>query len=193
MASVSSSGLEVRPATSGELDVICSAFPDRPRALHEERFLHQEDGHGPYLIAWFEGEPVGHIQLQLPDERDLDSMVEGRGAAWGEDLWVTPSARGRWIGPALMRGLEREARRAGASRLVFFVGVGPGYAAARAIYTWMGWRERRPEPFMESGMLSGDDGTDDTYLEVVTMWEKDLESGLDGRSRRSFRGALGGP
>ncbi|MGZ8619334.1 MAG: GNAT family N-acetyltransferase [Actinomycetota bacterium] len=102
-------GIEVRPAATSELDVLCAAFPDRPRVLHEERLFHQIEGHGPYLIAWFRGEPVGHIQLQLPDERDLDSMLEGRGAAWGEDLWVRPDARGRWIGPVLMRALETEA------------------------------------------------------------------------------------
>ena len=165
---------EVRRAARAELDVLCEAFPDRARVLHEERLDQQEDGHGPYLIAWLEGEPVGHIQLQLPDERDLDSMVEGRGGAWGEDLWVTPSARGRCIGPALMRGMEMEARRAGVVRLVFFTGTGQGYAAARAIYTWMGWRERRPEPFIESGTLPRDDGRIETYVEVLTMWEKDL-------------------
>jgi GNAT superfamily N-acetyltransferase len=170
-------GLEVRPATPGELDVLCAAFPDRPRVLHEERVLEQEAGHGVYLIAWLEGEPVGHIELQLPDERDLDSMVEGRGAAWGEDLWVTPSARGRWIGPALMRALESEARRAGVERMVFFVGISPDYAAARAIYTWMGWRERRREPFIESATLDRDDGGSDDYVEVLTMWEKDLTTG----------------
>jgi GNAT superfamily N-acetyltransferase len=114
------------------------------------------------------------VQLQLPDERDVDSMLEGRGAAWGEDLWVTPSARGRWIGPALMRGLEMEARRAGVVRMVFFAGTEHGYAAARAIYAWMGWRERRPEPFIESATLPRDDGGSDVYLEVLTMWEKDL-------------------
>ena len=169
-----SPALEVRRATAGELDVLCAAFPDRPRMLHEERLLHQQDGHGPYLIAWLEGEAVGHVQLQLPDERDLDSMLEGRGAAWGEDLWVTPSARGRWIGPALMRGLEMEARGAAVARMVFFAGIDDGYAAARAIYTWMGWRERLPEPFIESATLPRDDGGSDVYLEMLTMWEKDL-------------------
>jgi GNAT superfamily N-acetyltransferase len=167
-----SARLEVHPATPGELDELCAAFPGRPRVLHEERLLHQEQGHGPYLIASLEGEPVGHVQLQLPDERDVDSMLEGRGAAWGEDLWVTPSARGRWIGPALMRSLETEARRAGVERIVFFVGIGPGYAAARAIYAWMGWRERRPEPFLESATLPRDDGGSDVYVEMLTMWEK---------------------
>jgi GNAT superfamily N-acetyltransferase len=101
-------------------------------------------------------------------------MVEGRGAAWGEDLWVTPSARGRWIGPALMRGLEMEARRAGVMRIVFFVGIDEGYAAARAIYAWMGWRERRSEPFIESATLLRNDGGSDTYVAMVTMWEKEL-------------------
>lgn len=165
---------EVRCAAPSELDVLCVAFPDRARVLHEERLDQQEGGHGPYLIAWLEGEPVGHVQLQLPDERDLDSMVEGRGGGWGEDLWVMPSARGRWIGPALMRRMEIEARRAGVVRLVFFAGTGPGYAAARAIYTWMGWRERRPEPFIESATLPRDDGRTEVYVELVTMWEKDL-------------------
>jgi GNAT superfamily N-acetyltransferase len=174
MATEGSSGLEVRPATPDEFHVLCAAFPERPRVLHEERLLHQDQGHGPYLIAWLEGEPVGHVQLQLPDERDVDSVLEGRGAAWGEDLWVQPSARGRWIGPALMRALETEARRAGVGRIVFFVGIDPGYAAARAIYAWMGWHERRPEPFIESATLPRDDGGSDVYIEVLTMWEKDL-------------------
>ncbi|MGZ5288975.1 MAG: N-acetyltransferase family protein [Actinomycetota bacterium] len=167
-------GIEVRPAATSELDVLCAAFPDRPRVLHEERLFHQIEGHGPYLIAWFRGEPVGHIQLQLPDERDLDSMLEGRGAAWGEDLWVRPDARGRWIGPVLMRALETEARRAGVSRTAFFVGVDRGYTAARVIYRWMGWRERRSEPFIESATLPRDDGGTDVYVEMVTLWEKDL-------------------
>ncbi|MGH2596999.1 MAG: GNAT family N-acetyltransferase [Actinomycetota bacterium] len=166
--------LDVRPATRGELDAICTASPDRPRLIHEERLSHQEGGHGPYLIAWLNGQAVGHVQLQLPDERDLDSMVEGRGAAWGEDLWVTPSARGRWIGPALMRHLETETRRAGVGRLIFFAGVDPGFTAARAIYRWMGWRERRTDPFIESATLPRDDGSIEAYLEMVTMWEKDL-------------------
>jgi GNAT superfamily N-acetyltransferase len=166
--------IEVRPADPRQLDELCAAFPDRPRLLHEERLIHQEQGHGPYLIAWLRGEPVGHIQLQLPDDRDLDSMLEGRGAAWGEDLWVTPTARGRWAGPALMRALEAEARRAGVPRIVFFVGIDRGYAAARAIYTWMGWRERRREPFIESGTLPRDDGRTDVYLELLTLWEKSL-------------------
>jgi GNAT superfamily N-acetyltransferase len=169
-----SHGMEVRHAALDELDVLCAAFPDRPRVLHEERLLHQRDGHGPYLIAWADGEPVGHIQLQLPDERDLDSMLEGRGAAWAEDLWVRPEARGRWVGPALMRVLETEARRAGVARVVFFAGGDDGYAAARAIYGWMGWRERRPQPFIESATLPRDDGGTDVYLEILTMWEKDL-------------------
>jgi GNAT superfamily N-acetyltransferase len=168
------SEIDVRRAAPSELDVLCAAFPGRPRLLHEERLLQQEEGHGPYLIAWFEGEAVGHIQLQLPDERDLDPMLEGRGAAWAEDLWVTPSARGRWIGPALMRVLESEARRSGVARIVFFAGVDRGYAAARAIYGWMGWRERRPEPFIESAALPRDDRGSDHYVELVTMWEKDL-------------------
>jgi GNAT superfamily N-acetyltransferase len=170
----SSPGLVIRPATLGELDVLCAAFPGRARVLHEERIQHQVDGHGPYLIAWLDGEPVGHVQLQLPDERDLDSMVEGRGAAWAEDLWVTPGARGRWVGPALMRSLESEARQAGAARLIFFAGVSSEYAAARAIYAWMGWRERRREPFVESATLPRDDGGSDTYVEAVTIWEKEL-------------------
>jgi hypothetical protein len=46
--------------------------------LHEERLFQHEEGHGPYLIAWLEGEPVGHIQLQLSGERDLDSMLGSR-------------------------------------------------------------------------------------------------------------------
>ena len=87
---------------------------------------------------------------------------------------MTPAARGRWAGPALMRALESEARRAGVVRMVFFAGVSPEYEAARAIYVWMGWRERMPEPFIESATLPRDDGGSDTYVEAVTIWEKEL-------------------
>jgi hypothetical protein len=59
-------------------------------------------------------------------------------------------------------------------RMVFFVGISPDFAAARAIYTWMGWRERHREPFLESGTLDRDGGGSDDYVEVLTMWEKDL-------------------
>jgi hypothetical protein len=67
-----------------------------------------------------------------------------------------------------------EARGAAVARMVFFAGIDDGYAAARAIYTWMGWRERLPEPFIESATLPRDDGGSDVYVEVLTMWEKDL-------------------
>ena len=39
---------------------------------------------------------------------------------------------------------------------------------------WMGWRERMPEPFIESATLPRDDGGSDTYVEAVTIWEKEL-------------------
>jgi GNAT superfamily N-acetyltransferase len=165
--------LRIRRAEPAELEELCSAFPARPQALHEERLWMQEQGHGTYLIAWLDGRPVGHIEVQFPDERDLDSMLEGRGGAWGEDLWVDPSARGRWIGPALMRSMEREARSAGARRLVFFAGIDTSFAAARAIYRWMGWSERSPEPLIESALRPGLGG-DEPYLEIVTLWEKEL-------------------
>ena len=58
--------------------------------------------------------------------------------------------------------------------MVFFAGISPDYAAARAIYAWMGWRERRREPFIESATLPRDDGGRDVYVEVLTMWEKCL-------------------
>jgi GNAT superfamily N-acetyltransferase len=164
--------VEIRWASAEDLPAIAVAFPGRAESLHEERLAHQEAGHGPYLIAWLDGAPAGHVQLQLPDERDLDAMLEGRGAAWVEDLWVEPTGRGRWIGPALMRTVEEDARRAGVSRLVFFAGVHAGYAAARAIYAWMGWREARPEPFIESSTVPDGHGDDTPYVEVVTMWTK---------------------
>ena len=58
--------------------------------------------------------------------------------------------------------------------MVFFAGIGPDYASARAIYTWMGWRERNQDPFIESDTLARDDGGSDVYVEVLTMWEKGL-------------------
>jgi GNAT superfamily N-acetyltransferase len=170
---VSPDRLAVRPLSREDLAMVCEALPRRVAWLHEERLTQQEEGHGPYLIAWLGDRAVGHIQLQLPDERDLDAMLEARGAAWAEDLWVVPEARGRWAGPALMRHLEAEARRAGVRRVVFFAGVDAGYAAARAIYRWMGWRER-PGRFVESARIPGRDDREHPIVEVVTMWEKEV-------------------
>jgi GNAT superfamily N-acetyltransferase len=168
-----SAGPEVRPLSREDLALVCEALPARAAWLHEERLAQQEGGHGPYLVAWFDGRPVGHVQLQLPHERDLDAMLESRGAAWAEDLWVAPEARGRWAGPTLMRHLEAEARRARIDRVVFFAGVAEGYAAARAIYRWMGWRER-PGRFVESALIPDEDGRDRPVVEIVTMWEKEV-------------------
>jgi ribosomal protein S18 acetylase RimI-like enzyme len=152
--------------------VICQDLPERPRSLHERRIRSQERGTFRYFGAWLDGTAVGHVGLAFPDDRRIDALLEWRGRAHVEDLWVMPRCRRLGIGLALMLDLEAAGRAADLREIALDTGTSPGYAAARRLYRRLGYVER-PEPYIISA-APPPDADPVSWCDVVTMWTKEL-------------------
>ncbi len=110
--------------------------------------------------------------LELPNDRRIDELIEFRGLALVDDLWVEPSDRRRGVGRALMLALEAEARSDGIDGVGLDTGLDEGYAAARRLYADLGYVQVTG-PFVVSARLSPD-ATPPVFIEILTIWRKAL-------------------
>ena len=78
----------------------------------------------------------------MHNDRDVDEMLEARGYALVEDLYVEEAFRRRGAARALMEVLERVAREAGMPGVILDTGVDEPFAAARALYASLGYRDQ---------------------------------------------------
>lgn len=85
-------------------------------------------GRGVFLVARWDGEPVGCGALRKGD----GDLAEVR------RMYVAPAARGHRIATAVLRRLEAEARRLGAGRLL--LETGPAQPEALSLYRREGFR-----------------------------------------------------
>ena len=116
-----------------------------------------DQGDGLYLVAWEDGEPIGHAYVALTDPPEL------------EDVSVRPEHRRRGVALALTAAAEREARAWGFDRLRLTVGVENG--PAQALYRKCGYVEAGIPPKHVQGTVlirTGPLEVDDTLL----TWEK---------------------
>ena len=106
--------LEIRPYAGGnrELELLPLSRLGQPS--------------GEYLVAWLQGEPVGHAYLA----RDGDPPEL-------QDVWVRDDHRRRGIATALTRAAEARAARLGHERLTLEVSETNG--PARALYERLGY------------------------------------------------------
>ncbi|MFF5976061.1 GNAT family N-acetyltransferase [Streptomyces sp. NPDC012769] len=129
---------EIRPCRAEDLTPLdrhlpAPGAPDR----HPGRFARQEAGLGTYLIAWRDGEPVGHGQVRwdgcaAPEVRAvLGDCPEFNG------LDVRAELRGQGIGTELVRAAEELARKRGAGLLG--LGVAHDNPRAAALYARLGY------------------------------------------------------
>jgi len=167
---VSSAGLEIRPLAEHELERVCAHMSWRPPLMHQQRLVEQLEGRYRYLIAFVDGVAIGHVGLQLPDDRNFWHAIEYGWCGTVADLFVAPGFRGRGIGRALMEELERQGRAEGIRDLALDTGLSDGYEAARRLYGSMGW-ERRSGPFILSSAWPP--GVD-PFIEILTTWRKRL-------------------
>jgi len=75
----------------------------------------------------------------MHNDRDVGEMVEARGSAVVEDLYVEEAYRRRGAARALMEALEKVARDADMPGIILDTGVDDSYAAARALYAALGY------------------------------------------------------
>jgi GNAT superfamily N-acetyltransferase len=155
-----------------EVERVVEQLPNRSRTQHGRRLDAQRNGTYRYLIAWVDGVAVGHVGVGFPDDARIDELIEWRGLALVDDLYVEPVARRRGIGRALMEALEAEVRSAGAPGIGLATGLDEGYAAARALYRDLGYREVTG-PFVASARMPAD-ATTPVFVEILTIWTKTL-------------------
>jgi len=87
--------LDIRPLRPDETDVVTGV-------LGLERLL---QGNGRYLVAWADGEPLGHVHVALTEPPEL------------QDLEVRPSHQRRGVATALIAAAEDTARAEGFDEL----------------------------------------------------------------------------
>jgi GNAT superfamily N-acetyltransferase len=121
-----------------------------------------------YLVAWEDGEPVGHAHLALTDPPEL------------QDVSVLPAHRRRGVATALTHAGEREAAARGHTVLRITVSAENG--GAQALYRALGYHDSGLPPKRVTGTVqirTGPLEVDDTLL----TWEKSLA--VDFPSARS--------
>lgn len=115
------------------------------RLLPLSRLFQPGEEHSTYLIAWQDGQPVGHAHI-----------------AWGgthlglpeiQDVFVLPEHRSRGIASQLTKAAEDEARRRGADRISLSVSQEQN-PAARFLYEKLGYVDAGVEPERVLGQIT---------------------------------------
>jgi GNAT superfamily N-acetyltransferase len=90
------------------------------------------EGRGAFVVAYEDGRAVGCGGLRKLDEETGEL----------KRMYVTPEARGKGIGKAVLAALEAEARRLGVERVVLETGI--RQTAAAAMYRRAGYLDTAP-------------------------------------------------
>ena len=101
-------------------DELSDEYPE-PGATHFSLDAHEvEEGHGAFLIAYCDGDPIGCGAVRLLDHYTAEI----------KRMYVVPEARGKGVGARILAALEMECRRLGAYRLQLETGERQGQAVA---------------------------------------------------------------
>ena len=140
---------EIRPLTSSEVELVVGVLG----------LARLYQGNGIYVVAWRDGEPLGHAYVALTDPPEL------------QDVEVRAEQRRRGVARALTEYARDEARRRGFDRLRVEVSV--ENAPAQALYRPCGFVSSGERPRRVTGTVelrTGPVNVDDTFL----VWEKCL-------------------
>jgi GNAT superfamily N-acetyltransferase len=135
--------MEVRPLTPEDLEFVDNRLP-----------LHRLDQPGgEYLVAWEDGEPVGHAHLDW--RHDPPEL---------QDVFVPEQYRRRGIAARLSGAAEERVHARGFDQIALDVDV--KNTPARALYEKLGYRERGTPPRRQAGtiLLRGEPFTFDVML-----------------------------
>jgi ribosomal protein S18 acetylase RimI-like enzyme len=164
---------------SDEVELLQRVMPSTERIIdgkrtnsHAERYAVQHSGSADYLIAWLDGEPVGHALLRW--NGPADAITRGRGARgpYIEGLAVRDDRWSRGIGTAMMVEAERRALERGHEHMWLAVGV--ENERARRLYRKLGYGETGSGEFDVTWAVIDGDGNEGMHGEVVTLLKKKL-------------------
>jgi GNAT superfamily N-acetyltransferase len=128
-----------------------------------------------YLIAWEETQPVGHVGIDWPDDRQPELGLERGSGAYVLDLEVVPERRNHGIGRALMLELEERVRGRGLTTIGLSTGLDDGFAAARRLYRSLGYAEIPGTIHIDSLVVPADPAPA-VVVVFGTNWAKTLTS-----------------
>jgi aminoglycoside 2'-N-acetyltransferase I len=152
---------EIRTAHTADLD---APTLDAARALLDAAFAGDIDDHdwehaqgGIHALAWQDGELVGHASVI---QRRLLHSERALRAGYVEAVGVSPGARGRGHGAALMAAIERVIRGA------YDLGALGSTDEALALYAARGWKRWQGETFAltPAGVVRTADEDDGIYV-----------------------------
>jgi GNAT superfamily N-acetyltransferase len=159
----------VRPLDRSDLDAVIADVPARAPEMHRRRLDQHERGDAVWFVAWLDGRAIGFVGVGLHNDRDVDEMLEARGYALVEDLYVEEAYRRRGAARALMGALEKVAREARMPGVILDTGVDETYAAARALYASLGYRDQGG---VYLGGWSDPDRPGVHFVDPLTAWIK---------------------
>ena len=161
----------IEPIPVGDADEVARRMPWRQPNRHIERAGAQEAGLGLYLVAWRDGEPVGHSFVKWPGSLSSRHARE-EGCVEIEDLFVSPEDRDEGIGGALLEASEDAARHRG------FEAIGLAVAlendGARRLYDRRDYEDAGHGTFTLRWSSLDDHGVARTWREECTYLVKRL-------------------
>ncbi|NLU65973.1 GNAT family N-acetyltransferase [Streptomyces sp. HNM0574] len=110
---------------------------------HALRFARHAEGTGTYLVAWYEGVPVGSCEVRWDGCAAPEIQAAHPGYPEVNGLGVWPGTlRSQGIGTALIRAAEERASGRGAAGIG--LGVEKNNPRAEALYKRLGYRPATP-------------------------------------------------
>ena len=173
---MSTAVVEIKPITATDLALLEKRFPQGGIAKHTGRFLRQQKGEAVYLIAWVQGEPVGHGLLKWGGSQDEPVARQLRLACPDvEDLFVLAEFRSQGIGSQLLCFAERLSLEQGYTHIGLSVGVETN-APARRLYERLGYQDAHFGEYLERGEYLDSHGRRHPWEEVCIYLIKDLSA-----------------
>jgi GNAT superfamily N-acetyltransferase len=159
----------VRPLDRSDIDSVVADLPARAPEMHRRRLEQHERGEAVWFIAWLDGKAIGFVGVGMQNDRDVDEMLEARGYALVEDLYVEEAYRRRGAARTLMEALEKVAREARMPGVILDTGVDEYFAAARGLYAGLGYVDQGG---VYLGGWSDPDRPGVHFVDPLTIWLK---------------------
>jgi len=165
--------VDVKPVTRCDVPLLEAHLPFGVPGKHADRSVRQSEGRVVYLIAWYNGAPIGHALLkwQGADEDHIASVLQGT-CPDVEDLFVLESFRSQGVGRRILDAAERLACERGFQYIGLSVGV--DNPRARALYERCGYRDAGLGPLREHLEYLDASGRRQTWDEICVYLTKPL-------------------
>jgi GNAT superfamily N-acetyltransferase len=168
--------VDIKPIIGTDITLLEKRFPEGKLSKHAERFSRQQKGEATYLIAWIQGQPVGHVLLKWGGSQDEPVVRQLRFTFPDiEDLFVLAELRSQGIGSQLLRFAERLAREQGYTNLGLSVAAETNYPARR-LYERLGYQDAHFGEYTERGEYFDAQGQQHVWEETCIYLIKDLRA-----------------